>query len=343
MITLHYIAQKAGVSKTTVSLVLNNRGEKNRIAEETRKRVLAVAELLDYSRNDLAIAVKTGKSNVIAFVSFNSGSWEYIGKIMSGILEVTTKNEYSLKIYDSNVENSKQLTKRLLRQRVAGVIFHELNSKDSKDMKSELVGHGLYCASVNISNDTAGIGITSDDADGIKNAVKHLVDQGHKQIAYISIKSKAEYAKNREGGFRDGMREHMPKASINIEYVPDASGQTAYESLKHILSRHKNKRPTALVCISDYVAIAAMRMAYDLGIKIPGQLAVIGFGGLDLALHSVIPIVSQPFEQMGRETTATLIAAIKNNKQEFLKKSLNIKLPTKLIIRKSTESKQEEL
>ena len=341
MVTMKDIACEAGVSRPTVSLVLNNKATQIRISETTSKKVLAAAERLGYCRNDLAIAVKTGKTNVIAFISFNIGTWEYVGEIMSGILAETTRAGYSLKVYDSSNENSENLLKRLLQQRVTGVIFHELRAGHFAEMQRQLSQCGVYCAIVNLSNDISGIGVTSDDFDGMKAAVKHLVEQGHKHITYISRKSNAAYVKIREDGFGAGMQEYLPNASSNIQYVPDAGIDGNVEPLKVLLSLPEQQRPSALLCFTDYVAVAAMQAAYMLNIRIPEQLMVIGFGGLDFSKNSVIPLttIAQPFEEMGYKTVEKLIDAIKTDRKEMLKSTENISLPTELIIRKSTSKR----
>lgn len=340
MITMKDIAREAGVSRPTVSLILNNKATQIRIGEATKKKVLATAERLGYCRNDLAIAVKTGKSNVIAFISFNLGTWEYIGKIMAGILEETTRTSYSLKVYDSSNETLGNLLKRLQQQRVAGVIFHGLKTSDFAEIQQQLSERGVYCAITNLSNVISGIGVTSDDFSGMKQAVKHLAELGHENISYISRESRADYVKIRKDGFCAGMQEFLPEAAIRIENVPDAGIDGNIEPLKKLLSVPEQQRPTALICFTDYVAVAAMQAAYALNIRIPEQLAVVGFGGLDFTKNSVIPLttVAQPFKKMGQETAARLIGTIKTDCQEMLKSTENVSLPAELIIRRSTKT-----
>jgi len=116
---------------------------------ETRERIRLTAQELGYFRNEIARSMATGRNDVIAFVSCDTGTWEYTGK-----------------------------------------------------------KHIPY-ASVNLSSASAGIGVTSDDFQGTRDAVKYLAGLGHRRISYISNKSRLEFTVNRENGFIAGMKEHV--------------------------------------------------------------------------------------------------------------------------------------
>jgi LacI family transcriptional regulator len=138
MVTMQDIAEKAGVNKGTVSYVLNGKHKQARIGPETCKRIKTIAKELGYRHNELARSVATGKSNVIAFVSLNTGSWEYTSKIMTGIIEEVTTQGFSLKVYHLSSRNPPDIAEQIVRQRVGGVIFHSSSNADFQIIHEEM-------------------------------------------------------------------------------------------------------------------------------------------------------------------------------------------------------------
>ena len=338
MVTIQDIAQKLQISKTTVSLVLNNRGKELRIGEHTRNMVEKVSLEMGYARNEIARSMVTGRNDVIAFVA-SATDVEYIGKIMSGILEEATRQSFAVKIYHLAHNTQENIIRQLIEQRVAGIIFHSPRNTDFDLILHEADRKHIPCATVNLSNATAGIGITSDDFQGARDAVKYLAGLGHRRISYISDKSETEFTINRENGFIAGIKEHVP-GSGNPRIIHGFATQNdeSEPPIRSILSENEDKRPTALVCYSDYLACNVLQVAYKMGIKVPEDLSVIGFADLDVAKYAVVPLttVAQPFEQMGKETANILIKAIRNKRTDILDNPENRKLEVRLVVRKST-------
>jgi DNA-binding LacI/PurR family transcriptional regulator len=341
MVTMQDIAEKAGVNKGTVSYVLNGKQKKARIGAETCARILAVAKELGYRRNELARSVATGKSNVIAFVSWNTGTCEYIGKIMSGILEEISMHGYSLKVYHMIGANSFEIAAKIIQQRADGVIFHASENSDFKVIREEMKKNHIPCAVTNLTSRYSDVGVTTDDFQGTKDAVRHLAELGHRRILYISHKSSVrntEYIVNREAGYIAGMKEFVgDNAEIEIKRVK--AGKFADQVvLRELLFPKDKKRPTAIICINDTLAMELMQVAYFLGIKLPDELSLIGFADLEMAKFAVVPLttIAQPFELMGRQTAKTLLEIIENKNINDSSKIRNKKLEVNLVIRNST-------
>lgn len=341
MVTMQDIAEKAGVNKGTVSYVLNGKHKKARIGAETCARILAVAKELGYSRNELARSVATGKSNVIAFVSWNTGTCEYIGKIMSGILEEISMHGYSLKVYHMMGANSFEIAEKIIQQRADGVIFHASENSDFKVIREEMKKNHIPCAVTNLTSRYSDVGVTTDDFQGTKDAVRHLTELGHKRILYISHESSVrntEYIVNREAGYVAGMKEFVgDDAEIEIKKVK--AGKFADNTvIKKLLSPKDKKRPNAIICINDTLAMELMQIAYSLGIKLPDELSLIGFADLEMAKYAIVPLttVAQSFELMGRETAKMLLKIVQNKYCENSNIIKNKKLEVNLVVRNST-------
>ena len=191
------------------------------------------------------------------------------------------------------------------------------------------------------------VGVTTDDFQGTKDAVKHLAELGHKHISYISHKSvagNAEYIINREAGYTAGMKEFIgDSAEIKIEKSKTGIF-TDKEVFKSILDVSAEKRPTAFICINDTIAMELMQTAYQLGIKIPEEISIIGFADLEMAKYAVVPLttIAQPFEKMGKETAKMLLDIAQSKHKDRLSNIKNRKLKAKLVIRESTAAPENK-
>ena len=340
MVTMQDIAEKAGVNKGTVSYVLNGKHKKARIGAETCARILAVAKELGYSRNELARSVATGKSNVIAFVAWDTGTCEYIGKIISGILEEISLHGYSLKVYHMTGKNSFEIAEKIIQQRADGVIFHAVENSDFQLVREEMKKNHIPCAVTNLTSRHSDVGVTTDDFQGTKDAVRHLAELGHKRILYISHKSYTEYVVNRESGYLAGMKEFVgDNVETRIERVV-AKKKSDKEFFVKLLKEEKKKRPTAIICINDRLAMELMQAAYSLRINLPEELSIIGFADLEMAKYAIVPLttVAQPFELIGRESVRALLEIVESKKISNSTTIKNKKLGVSLIVRKSTAS-----
>ena len=308
---------------------------------ETRERIRLVAQEMGYTRNEIARSMVTGRNDVIAFVSSDIGTWEYTGKIMSGIMEEATQRKFAVKVYHLTHSTPDNIMRQLTEQRVAGIIFHSDKNVDFDFIRNEAGKKQIPCATVNLSSTSAGIGVTTDDFQGVRDAVKYLAGLGHRRISYISYKPRPQFAVNRENGFIAGMKEFVPgSGKPRIAYSIGMENDKNEPLIRNMLSESDAKRPTAIICYADYIACNVLQIAYQMRIEVPEELSVIGFADLEVAKYATVPLttVAQPFEQMGRETANMLIDTIKNKRSDILDKVENRKLPVRLVVRKSTAS-----
>jgi len=208
MVTMQDIATRAGVNKGTVSYILNGKHKQARIGDKICLQVKDIAKELGYQRNELARSVATGKSNVLAFVSCVDSSDEYTSRIMAGIVEELTEQKFALKVYHLSSDNSLDIAKQIISQRVVGVIFHAPLNSDFKIVQQTMKKNHIPCATTNLTSKHVDLGVTTDDTQGVEDSVKHLAELGHQRILYFSYQEDehSEYVQHREAGYIAGMK-----------------------------------------------------------------------------------------------------------------------------------------
>ena len=334
------VANKLGLSRVTVSAVLNDRHRKAGISDETADRVKLAARELGYYRNDLAMAMKSGRNRVIgAIISNLANGW--VGQILSGILKGSLESEYLIKLEEvAGIEAEQAALSRLVGQRVAGIIC--CNFHPEKDfvvgLTKTTASYGMPVVQVSSSLALPGKRIASDDYAASKQAVEYFWGLGHRRISYIGAVEHYGWIRERTVGFIDTFKKLG--GTVGPDTVTEATfGVAGYEALAHRLLSKKRGRPTALLCINDASAAICLRVARSLGIEVPGQLSVIGYNGGN-AEYTDPPLTSleQPFEQMGYRCVQEMLSRIKAGYTPPVapRKSKPIYLPVDFKVRGST-------
>lgn len=335
-VTLKDIAKEAAINVGSVSQVLNNHPKAQELREETRKRILKTASRLGYHRNELARSVATGVSRVIAFIAGDMGLIEYTGRIQKSVFQAASELNYSVSFYQLMPDNQEEIIRKILEWKIAGIIFHSI-AEERELIMDAAQKHNIPVGVINQTTaDSYCIGATSDDFQGAVSAVRHLAGLGHRKIIYATILGEAEFLNNRYAGYLEGMKLFAPKQEperIMVDqsyYDSDLCPEQFYE----LLNRPKSNRPTAIFCVMDTLAVIFLRAVYMIGKRSPEDFSIVGFGDFEFAKYSVVPLttIAQPFEDMSRAVTEKIINSVKSKKT----KSINIKLETKLVIRKST-------
>ena len=335
-VKLKDVAEKAGINVGSVSQVLNNHPKARELRPETRERILKIASKLGYHRNELARSVVTGSSNVIAFITSEMGAIEYTGRIQKSVFETASEFGYSISFYHLTKNNKNEIIRKILEWKISGIIFHTMTG-ECIEILDAAEKNNIKVGIINHTNDNYScVGATSDDFTGAVNAVKYLSELGHRKITFVSNPGESEYLNNRYAGYIEGMKLFLPDQKTNKIII---KGNNFYnwpcdDNFLNLIKSPASQRPTALFCAMDSLAMAFCRTAYMHGRKVPEDFSVIGFGNLEFAKYSIIPLttIAQPFEEMSQVVTEKVINAIKNKKLE----SENIKLNTELIIRQST-------
>lgn len=340
MIRMSDIAVRAGVSRATVSFVLNGKHQSIGISEETRLRVMQAARDLGYRRNEAARQMVTGRSSQLGFVTGHAES-EVSGRILTGALEAAFEEGLSLKVLGiDNFQDSSSAIARLSELRLAGVMTHYVHNEAFWTLEAEMARCGDVPIIVldSLYTETNSQLIVSDDEGGGRAVVEHLVELGHRRIVYISGAEGSSSSLSRGIGFRSALAEHGLPAGDDMTVLGDWDPVTIKKAVID-LYRNRETAPTALFCADDRTGLVALRTLRSIGLSIPRDVSVVGFADLSMAALADPPLttVAQPFREIGRTAVRMLVSNMSPGRSpEEALPSRKVVLPTRLIIREST-------
>jgi LacI family transcriptional regulator len=329
MTTIREVAEKAGVSYTTVSHVINNT---RFVAQETRARVLAAMEALNYRPNALAQSLRSGRTNTFGLILPDSSN-PYFAEISRSIEDEAFKLGYSVIFCNTERDPHKEqlYIEVLSKKQVDGLIF--VATGDRVDALETLLRQELPVVVVDRDFPAFEVdAVLTDNRQGGYLATRHLVELGHRRIACITGPSHITPSAERVTGYRNALLEAgLPfeeKLVLSGDYRPD-SGRVAASVLLN-----RPDPPTALFFCNDLMAIGAMRAATWAGWHIPEQLSIVGFDDIEFASYTHPPLttIAQPKVEVGYRAAHLLIDRINDKERPFQR----VILPTRLIFRESS-------
>lgn len=328
MANIKEVAKAAGVSPSTVSRVFTGKIPVN---EETRVRVMAAAETMNYQPNAFAQGLKGGRIHTIGLVIPNVRNLVFPAAIR-GIEDMAKQNGYTVVLCntDEDAEKERFYIDSLRRRLIDGFIFS--TARPGHEYLLDLPGEGVpvvffireFGSSVNT--------VVLDNEGGAYQAANYMISRGMKKIALINGRLDLPLYQHRYDGYRRALREagmqEPPGMVIHDVNGWDDGCQAMCEMLKG-----KNV-PDAVFATSDPKAIGVIKAIQDAGLRVPQDISVMGFDDLDFAamLNPALTTVAQPFYQMGVRACKRLIQLIENGKKTKAKVEI---LPAELVIRKS--------
>ena len=331
--TIRDIAKKLKISTSTVSRALNDHPD---IKQSTKDQVKNLAKKLKYSPNSIARSLKSNISNVIGVI-VPEIEHDFFASAISGIEEVAYHSGYTILVCQSNESFEREIvnTNALMNQRVAGLIVSISQSTKNGNHFQELIDRGIPIVFFDrICNDVSANKVVIDDAKSAFNAVTHLISRGKKNIAHLAGPKELEICRQRLQGYKNALKKaKLPISNKMICYggLHEADG---YNSMDNLL---KNKIvPDAIFAVNDPVAIGAYQRIKEAGLKIPKDIAIVGFSNnrITSLVDPPMTTVNQPSFDMGKKSAEVLIELIENNDDKNSNKT--IVLDTELIIRSST-------
>ena len=336
--TLKDISRATGINICTVSQVLNSHPKAERVRPDYREKILEAAKRLNYTKNLMAASIAGKHGTVLAFVHSDMGLVEYSGRIQNGVIEAANERGYTLIVLHLENFTNAELMRKLTGWKVAGVIFHVADLKQISGISKSLDREKIPYGTVNLSNPD-GIGVTTDDAAGVENAVRLLHKNKHKTLAYAafatkSSKSISEYKFRRLDGFLRGMRKYYPECENPIQLYIDPKKGFDRTYMSDIFQKLRRMNVDGVICESDVPAIALNNIASAEGYSVPQVFSLIGFGGSMLAETSFpkITTVVQNFEEMGKITANAVIDKIADKNGSGISNQL---IPVRITIRDS--------
>lgn len=328
MSKIHDVARLANVSIATVSRVLNPGSHK--VNTETAEKVRQAVKELDYRPNALARALQMKKTMTIGVIIPDISN-HYYAEIVRGIQRVAEREGYNI-ILQNTERNQDQIVKSiyLLREKIVdGIIFSggTINGYEPlsalKELRNRVVVIGRH--------DVDFPAIMVDNIAGATIAVEHLIDAGHKRIGLIGWSEDSTTAKDRLSGYKNALAQNSCHFEPSLIRQGQLTPESGYNEAKELLSQ--GKRPTAIFAGNDQMAFGVIYAAIEMGLRVPEDLAVIGFDNIPLCSFFVPPLstIEVPMFTLGSDSMETLVSLISGEQTPRIKLH-----KTKLIIRKST-------
>jgi len=283
--TIKDVAKRAGVTIGTVSRVLNN---KKWVSEDCRKKVLVAIKDLHYKPQAHARRLRQKHSHICGVIAphhtaiFHS---PFFTRIMEGLEEVAAEKQYRLLLHPLNETARAQVSYRALLGdgSVDGMFVLNAWSTDAsiRELAEANVPFVLINGKITGQEDLPYVGF--DNRGGVKKAVDHLVQLGHERIGIINGKMTTTNALERFQTFQECLAEH--KLEFQNDWVADGDYEEegGYKAALKILSAVR--RPSALICASDLMAIGAVRALKEKGVSVPGDISIVGFDNMEEAAY----------------------------------------------------------
>ena len=331
-ITLAEIAKKANVSKMTVSRVLGGKGP---IAVETRRRVMRIIDDMGYHPNLIARSLASRRSMILGVII----PWKeqllldnYVAQVLSGVMDSARNHHYRILLCPVEItrDDEKQYLNIARTRLLDGMILVQTKTDDPNiDALADtgfpfvLVNQRRYSRHCNF--------VDSQNIKGARTAVRHLHGLGRREIACVAGSMDESNGRDRLQGYKQAMKDlGLPVREDWIVYG-DFDQETAFrESLRLF---EGGRRPTAIFCSDDYMAIGVVKRIQDLGLRVPGDVAVVGFDDIEAAsyVQPALTTIRQPMVELGRTSVDMLLDLI-DGKQKAPVRRL---LPTELVRRDS--------
>lgn len=336
--TLNDVAELAGVSRATASRALAGYG---RISSQTVEQVKKAALQLGYRPNEVARAMRAGKTKTIGLVVISDFTNAFFDRATKAIIDAAKRQGYQTLVShtDERIENERQAVKTLVEKRVDGLILVPSSDSDHAHLSQEHIGDTPL---VLIDRRLEGLkipAVTTGDFEGALDAVQYVLNRGHQHLAFIvAVPGVRESTTkrphipistvlDRTNGFLEGVSGRRVRSEMVFCEDSQAGAEAAVENLLRA-----EPRATAFFTSNNDMLLALLRVAGKLGVAIGKDISVVSFDDSPwaAAMSPAITVVSRPVDQLGETAVELLLAQIAGSPD-----SENVTLPTKLIERDS--------
>jgi LacI family transcriptional regulator len=306
-VTIQDIARLAGVSKATVSRVINQKPDVDAV---TRERILRIMDEYDFVPNAAASGLAGGHTHLLG-VMVPSLTWPLMPQIMLGIGESVEQSVYEVVLYSmSQQQDYPVVLDQIVNSRLIAALLAIFPGK-AKDQLLRLHQQGFPVVMLDDQNPPSSLpSVGTDHRAGAKEAVRHLIELGHRDIAHISGPLSYKVSRDRQVGYLEALH----RAYIDVP--PDFILEGDFKSPSGVVCGRRlleaRRRPTAIFAGNDEMAYGVMQAADDLGLRIPDDLAVVGFDDIASSAHMRPPLttVHQPFYEMGQRSISLLLSLV---------------------------------
>ena len=332
-ITIKELAVRAGVSHSTVSRALNNNPA---IARETVERIQQLARELNYVPSGFARSLKTNRSYMLGVIVHRIAD-PFYSEVLGGIQSVAHQFQYSMFVsaFENDLERQAGLIQGMFGRQVDALIIG-----DSSFTAGRVDELGIRVPTVFIHNRATDVlphSIYHEDVNATRALTRHLLDLGHRRIAFGG---------NQRGGIlnrqrREGVVAELKSAGFELRSEYDLTAPDGQMSSGSVLARQllkTSRRPTAIICFNDMQAIGVMQTLQQAKLHIPEDISVTGFDDIPLAefLYPALTTFCQPSWELGQIAARVALHLLGENVNEPLVSESLIRLRGRLMVRRST-------
>lgn len=310
-VTIRDLAEAAGVSVTTVSQILNGKGE--RFSLDTRRRVHQLQEEMGYVPDFNARNLIMKSAQTIGVLVPNLGN-PFFSMFIKGVQSASRQRQFIPLIFGANHDEKLEsyYLQELIKRAVDGLIIASA-SITGEAIDNILKKNGIPYLLIDQNGGPSMDGVRIDDDRGGQLAAQHLLAFGHRRIAVVMPQNATQNLRIRLAGFRQALAQAqvtLTDADIILSPMTKLGG---YQATAAVLKRH----PTAVFAINDETALGLMRGFHEQGIRVPQDISVLGYDDIDLDEYVVprLSSVHQPVVTMGEQATELLINRIHNRRQ----------------------------
>jgi LacI family transcriptional regulator len=341
--TIREVAKLSGVSVSTVSRVFNGYGD---VSAATKERVLETARSLDYAPSAAARTLVRQRSQLIGVVLFTGLEHPDIGHPFFQDVLVGLKRGIGSRGYDvllfateqpgSSADGAHSYLRRARHHRVDGIVLMGVDRDDPEVTKLLEAQIPLVGVDLDVSGPSA-TNVASDSVGGARLAVRHLHELGHRRIATIAGPQGSKPGADRLVGYRAELQALGLESRPEYEQIGDWYTESGEQAMRKLLALPNP--PTAVFAAADLMAVGAMKVARAAGLRVPGELAVVGFDDIQLAslLDPALTTIRQDKIGVGRAAARALLEQIEN--PETTPAALT--LPVELVVRTSCGGARE--
>jgi len=345
-VTLADIAAKAAVTPMTVSRVINSSGY---VHADTRERVLLVAREMNYRRNGLARGLKRQCTETVGMVIGDIAN-PFAAELSRAVREVLEEHGYTLFICISEhtAKEDVQAFDSLADHRADGIIVATRASKSGNERLAELIDSGVPVSLIgrDFRHEHADL-VSADNLKGGYEATTHLIEKGHKRIGFIGVSLTQGLRLRRFQGYLEALKDHGLAVEDQLivggreisEQMPGYSTEEmGYDGMMKLLELPN--RPTAVFARNDFTAMGALNAIKRANLRIPDDLAIIGYDDIPLASHTspALTTVRQPTREQGRCAAEFLLRRIEGDREQ---PRVEKTFQCELIVRESTTPSRE--
>lgn len=331
-VTIKDIARKLGISPSTVSRALRNHPD---ISPETKERVNTLANALDYQPNSIAQSLQKKRTNLVGVV-VPEIEHHFFSAAINGIEEVAYNAGYAIIVTKSNEDCERESLniKALISNRVAGLVVSISETTRSCEhfkllmrQKIPFVFFDRVCEGIRVSE------VVVDDFEGAFSATEHLIERGYRKIAHIGGPEHLNISRLRYEGYSSALRKYSLTVDEKLVVRGGLNEEDGRRGCMELLEL--DPLPDAIFSVNDPVAIGAFEKIKQQGLKIPEDIALVGFSNNPISslIDPALTTVGQPAYEMGKIACDLLLQQINSDENFIPRKEV---LKTELIIRNST-------